>query len=141
MDFLPVERVLQISSPSGAWHAAVARAPGGLATRRAGHRAMTVVPAHSLELVDAGGGAQRGARRAAIEARESPDKPLDVLVQHLVTVALGGSFRAEDLLAEVRTTVGLPRPGATRSGNGAWTSCGGAGARCPPIPTITAPPR
>jgi len=24
-----------------------------------------------------------------VESRESPDKPLDVLVQHLVTVALG----------------------------------------------------
>jgi ATP-dependent Lhr-like helicase len=32
-----------------------------------------------------------------------PNKPFDVLVQHLVTVALGGGFRSEELLAEVRT--------------------------------------
>ena len=32
-----------------------------------------------------------------------PNKPLDVLVQHLVTVALGGGFRRRKLLDEVRT--------------------------------------
>jgi ATP-dependent Lhr-like helicase len=32
-----------------------------------------------------------------------PDKPLDVLVQHLVTIALGGGFRPDELLAEVRS--------------------------------------
>ncbi|MCW5633244.1 MAG: hypothetical protein KIT17_07890 [Rubrivivax sp.] len=30
-----------------------------------------------------------------VESRSSPDKPLDVLVQHLVTVALGGGFAAD----------------------------------------------
>ena len=39
-----------------------------------------------------------------IEARDTPRQPLDVLVQHLVTVALGGGFVPEALLAEVRTT-------------------------------------
>ena len=38
-----------------------------------------------------------------MEQRESPDKPLDVLVQHLVTIALGGGFRAGELFDEVRT--------------------------------------
>jgi ATP-dependent helicase Lhr and Lhr-like helicase len=32
------------------------------------------------------------------------ERPLDVLAQHLVTCALGGGFRAEAMLAEVRTT-------------------------------------
>ena len=40
-----------------------------------------------------------------IESRRSPSAPLDVLAQHCVTVALGGGFRAEALLAEVRDTV------------------------------------
>ncbi|WP_368855633.1 hypothetical protein, partial [Klebsiella pneumoniae] len=37
-----------------------------------------------------------------VEARTSPHKPLDVLVQHLVTVALGGGFVPDALLQEVR---------------------------------------
>ncbi|RZJ07611.1 MAG: DNA ligase-associated DEXH box helicase, partial [Haliea sp.] len=51
-------------------------------------------------------GPRAAARRAALEGRverrQSPDKPLDVLVQHLVTIALGGGFRAQELLQEVR---------------------------------------
>jgi ATP-dependent Lhr-like helicase len=39
-----------------------------------------------------------------VEARTSPHKPLDVLVQHLVTVALGGGFIADELYAEVSGT-------------------------------------
>jgi ATP-dependent Lhr-like helicase len=37
-----------------------------------------------------------------IEARSAPHRPLDVLVQHLVSMALGGGFRPEALLEEVR---------------------------------------
>ena len=39
----------------------------------------------------------------SIEGRLVPNKPFDVLVQHLVTVALGGGFTPEAMLAEVRT--------------------------------------
>src|SRR5262249_47740100 len=39
-----------------------------------------------------------------IEKRATPDKPLDVLVQHLVTIALGGGFTADALFDEVRGT-------------------------------------
>ncbi|MBN8511334.1 MAG: DNA ligase-associated DEXH box helicase, partial [Burkholderiales bacterium] len=38
-----------------------------------------------------------------VEARVPPEAPLDVLVQHLVSVALGGGFDADELLAEVRS--------------------------------------
>ena len=41
-----------------------------------------------------------------VEARATSGKPLDVLVQHLVTVALGGGFVADDLFAGVRATHG-----------------------------------
>ncbi len=41
-----------------------------------------------------------GERR--IEARSAPHRPLDVLVQHLVSMALGGGFRPDELFAEVR---------------------------------------
>lgn len=101
VDFLPVERVLQIGSPKGVARLLQRAGRSGHAPGRASR--VTVVPTHSLELVEAVA-ARNAVRAGRIEARESPDKPLDVLVQHLVTVALGGGFRAEDLLAEVRTT-------------------------------------
>ena len=48
--------------------------------------------------------AREAAHAGRIEDRASPDKPLDVLVQHLVTIALGGGFRAGALYDEVRTS-------------------------------------
>ena len=60
------------------------------------------MPTHSLELLEAAG-AIEAVRERHIEPRLPPEKPLDVLVQHLVTVARGGGFRSEELLAEVRT--------------------------------------
>ncbi|KAB2873773.1 MAG: DNA ligase-associated DEXH box helicase, partial [Burkholderiaceae bacterium] len=38
-----------------------------------------------------------------VEPRFAPDKPLDVLVQHLVSIALGGGFVADGLFDEVRS--------------------------------------
>jgi ATP-dependent Lhr-like helicase len=61
------------------------------------------VPTHSIEIVE--GAAARAAIAAGhIEARTSPQQPLDVLVQHLVTVALGGGFVPDALYEEVRGT-------------------------------------
>ena len=101
VDFLPVERVLQIGSPKGVARLLQRAGRSGHAPRRASR--VTLVPTHSIELVE--GAAARAAVAAGhIEARHSPPQPLDVLVQHLVTVALGGGFVADDLYDEVRRT-------------------------------------
>jgi len=101
VDFAPVEQVLQIGSPKGV---------GRLLQRagRSGHRPgaisrVTVVPAQALELVEAAAARDAAAVRA-IEARVPLKAPLDALVQHLVTCALGGGFRPDELLAELRGT-------------------------------------
>ncbi|CAG9180348.1 ligase-associated DNA damage response DEXH box helicase [Cupriavidus pampae] len=101
VDFLPVERVLQVGSPKGVARLLQRAGRSGHAPGRTSR--VTVVPTHSLELVESLAARHAVAARR-IEARESPDQPLDVLVQHLVTVALGGGFRADELLREVRTT-------------------------------------
>ena len=101
VDFLPVERVLLIGSAKG-----VARLlqRGGRSGHAPGRQSrITLVPTNTLELVEAAA-ARRAARAGRIEKRAAPEKPLDVLVQHLVTVALGGGFRADELFAELRTT-------------------------------------
>ena len=101
VDFLPVERVLQIGSPKGVARLLQRAGRSGHAPGRPSR--ITLVPTHSIEMVE--GAAARGAIAAGhIEARTSPEQPLDVLVQHLVTVALGGGFQADDLYEEVRST-------------------------------------
>ncbi len=99
VDFLPVERVLQIGSPKGIARLLQRAGRSGHAPGRPSR--VTIVPTNTLELVEAAA-ARRAAKAGRIEQRASPDKPLDVLVQHLVTVALGGGFEPESLYAEVR---------------------------------------
>ncbi|RTL20389.1 MAG: ligase-associated DNA damage response DEXH box helicase [Burkholderiales bacterium] len=100
VDFLPVEQVLQIGSAKGVARLLQRAGRSGHAPGRRSR--ITLVPTHSLEIVEAS--ALRAAVQAGhIEPRRPPDAPLDVLVQHLVTVALGGGFRPDELLAEVRS--------------------------------------
>ena len=100
VDFLPVERVLQIGSAKGIARLLQRAGRSGHAPGRVSR--VTLVPTHSLEILEAAGARQAVAARD-VEPRDVPDKPLDVLVQHLVTIALGGGFRSDDLYAEVRT--------------------------------------
>jgi ATP-dependent helicase Lhr and Lhr-like helicase len=101
VDFSPVDRVVQVGS---------SKSVGRLVQRagRSGHRPgaesrITCAPTNVLELIDLA--AARDAVEAdEVESRRPVERPLDVLVQHLVTVAMGTGFRAEDLLAEVRRT-------------------------------------
>jgi ATP-dependent helicase Lhr and Lhr-like helicase len=101
VDFSPVERVLQIGSPKGV--ARLLQRAG-----RSGHRPgeasrITCVPTNALELLEVAA-VRDGMESGKIEARLPVERPLDVLAQHLVTVALGGGFVDEDLLAEVHST-------------------------------------
>ena len=92
VDFLPVERVLQIGSPKGVARLLQRAGRSGHAPGRASRA--TLVPTQLFELLEAAA-LRRAAEAGAIESRRSPHKPMDVLVQHLVTVALGGGFEAE----------------------------------------------
>jgi ATP-dependent Lhr-like helicase len=102
VDFAPVDRVFQIGSPKGI--ARLIQRAG-----RSGHRPgatcrVVCVPTHALELVEIAA-ARQAVAELALEPRPSYPEPVDVLVQHLVTCALGGGFTPEALLAELRTTV------------------------------------
>ncbi|MDM7949825.1 MAG: ligase-associated DNA damage response DEXH box helicase [Hydrogenophaga sp.] len=101
VDFLPVERVLQIGSPKGIARLLQRAGRSGHAPGRPSR--VSIVPTHSLELVE-GAAARAAVLVGQIEARDTPKQPLDVLVQHLVTVALGGGFTPDALLAEIRST-------------------------------------
>jgi ATP-dependent Lhr-like helicase len=101
VDFLPVERVLQLGSPKGVARLLQRAGRSGHSPGRLSR--VTCVPTHAFELIEAAA-ARRAAAAGTIEARRPPRKPLDVLVQHLVTVALGGGFAPDALLAELRST-------------------------------------
>jgi ATP-dependent helicase Lhr and Lhr-like helicase len=101
VDFSPVDRVLQVGSPKGI--ARLLQRAG-----RSGHRPgatsrVTCVPTNALELVEVAA-ARDGIVTGAIEARLPVRRPLDVLAQHVVTVALGGGFVPEELEREVKST-------------------------------------
>ena len=116
VDFTPVDRVLQVGSP---------KSVGRLIQRagRSGHQPgavsrLTCVPTNALELVDVA--AARAALAAgAIEERRPVERPLDLLAQHAVTVALGGGFRSEELLPRGADHLGLPRSPRRRVALGA----------------------
>ena len=98
VDFLPVERVLQIGSAKGVARLMQRAGRSGHAPGRVSR--VTLVPTHSLELIEAAA-AQDAVAQRRIEPRASPHKPLDVLVQHLVSMALGGGFLPDELYEEV----------------------------------------
>jgi ATP-dependent Lhr-like helicase len=101
VDFAPVDCVVQVGSPKGV--ARLLQRAG-----RSGHQPgqpsrVVCVPTHALELLEVAA-VRNAAAAGQIEGRTPLTTPLDVLAQHLVTVALGGGFVADELLAEVRST-------------------------------------
>jgi ATP-dependent Lhr-like helicase len=101
VDFSPVDRVVQIGSAKGV--ARLLQRAG-----RSGHQPdavsrITCVPTHALELVEIAA-CRDAIEKSSIESRQSPAKPLDLLSQHAITLALGGGFDQAKLYQEVITT-------------------------------------
>lgn len=101
VDFAPVDRVLQVGSPKAVARLLQRAGRSGHAPGRESR--VTCVPTHAWELVEVSA-ARDAMERGEVESRPPVERPLDVLAQHLVTCALGGGFRADELLREVRTT-------------------------------------
>lgn len=100
VDFTPVERVLQIGSARGVARLLQRAGRSGHSPGRVAR--VTLVPTNTLELLEAAG-ARKAVAAGQVEQRAVPNAPLDVLVQHMVTIALGGGFRSDDLFEEVRS--------------------------------------
>jgi len=101
VDFRPVETIIQVGSPKG-----VARFMQRAG--RSGHQPgatskIYFVPTHSLELVEAA--ALRSAiEEELIEERFPYLRSFDVLVQYLVSLAVGDGFYPEEIFPEIRST-------------------------------------
>ena len=101
VDFWPVDQVIQIGSPKS-----VARAMQRAG--RSGHQPgassrLVCVPTQALELMEFSA-ARHAIQVRNLESRDAIKLALDVLAQHVVTLAAGDGFNGAQLLAEIRTT-------------------------------------
>ena len=106
VDFRPVETVIQVGSPKGI--SRFLQRAG-----RSGHQPgatskIFFLPTHSLELLEAAA-IQEAIRQQVVESRKPLENCFDVLVQYLVTLAVGEGFREDDLYQEVTATYAFRR--------------------------------
>ncbi len=101
VDFKPVDSVIQVGSSKG-----VARfmQRGG----RSGHSPFDTstiyfLPTHSLELIEAAA-LKQAVKDQVIEQKEPLALCFDVLVQYLITLAVGPGFYPNELLREIKNT-------------------------------------
>jgi len=101
VDFSPVDTVVQIGSPKGI--ARFLQRAG-----RSGHQPGAVstiyfVPTHALEIIE--GAALKTAKdRGYVESRITILKPVDVLSQYLVTLAVSEGFDPDQIWHEIKST-------------------------------------
>jgi len=101
VDFSPVEQVVQIGGPKGV--ARLLQRAG-----RSGHQPgvasrIVCVPTHALELAEFAA-ARAAVEQRRIEARKPLINCLDVLAQHVVTLALTGTMTADAIRAEIASS-------------------------------------
>lgn len=101
VDFRPVDCVIQIGSPKGV--ARFLQRAG-----RSGHRPhetshIYYVPTNSLEIIE-GDSLKYAVKQQIIEQRLPYIRSFDVLIQYLMTLAVGDGFIADEIFEEVRGT-------------------------------------
>ncbi len=102
IDFQPVEQVVQIGSPKNI--ARLLQRAGRSAHTPGGTSDVIFMPTNALELLELSA-LRRGLQNNIIEHRKSPEKPLDVLLQHLTTLACGPGLKSTETLEAIRKTV------------------------------------
>ena len=100
VDFQPVERVVQIGSPKNL--ARLLQRAGRSAHLPGGTSQVLFMPTNALELLEVSA-VRRGLSEGLVEQRKPPQAPLDVLLQHLTSLACGPGFEPEATLAAVRS--------------------------------------
>ena len=114
VDFKPVDTVIQIGSAKGV--ARFLQRAG-----RSGHSPFETskiyfVPTHSLELIEVAA-LKEAVKQKIIEPRVPMVLTFDVLVQYLITLAVGEGFKAEETFEQIKNTYAFQEITA-----GEWTS-------------------
>ena len=101
VDFWPVDQVIQIGSPKSI--ARTIQRAGRSGHRPGAESRIVCVPTQAIEVVEFSA-ARHAIAEKQIEPREPITMALDVLAQHLVTIAAGGGFDESEMLREIRST-------------------------------------
>ena len=101
VDFQPVERVVQIGSPKNL--ARLLQRAGRSAHLPGGTSQVLFMPTNALELLELSA-VRRGLENGLAEERRPPRAPVDVLLQHLTTLACGPGFDPQQTLEAIRCT-------------------------------------
>ena len=101
VDFQPVEQVVQIGSPKNL--ARLLQRAGRSAHIPGGTSKVLFMPTNALELLELSA-VRRGLEQGLVEQRKPPTAPLDVLLQHLTSLACGPGFNPEQTLHSVRSS-------------------------------------
>ncbi|MBC7419186.1 MAG: ligase-associated DNA damage response DEXH box helicase [Bdellovibrio sp.] len=101
VDFQPVERVVQIGSPKMV--ARLLQRAGRSAHRPGGKSRLLFVPTNSWEIVELEA-VKKSLASGQIESRRPIKKPIDVLIQHMTTLACGPGFRMDELWMSLQNT-------------------------------------
>ncbi|QEY33372.1 ligase-associated DNA damage response DEXH box helicase [Synechococcus sp. RSCCF101] len=99
VDFQPVQQVVQIGSPKNL--ARLLQRAGRSAHTPGGTSQVLFMPTNALELLEVSA-VRRGLAEGLVEERRPPQAPLDVLLQHLTSLACGPGFEPGPALAAVR---------------------------------------
>jgi ATP-dependent Lhr-like helicase len=102
VDFRPVETIIQIGGPKGV--ARFLQRAG-----RSGHQPGAVskiyfLPTHALELMEAAA-LRKAFKDNIVESRIPYIRSFDVLIQYLVTLAVGEGFKPDQIFEEIKTTL------------------------------------
>lgn len=101
VDFRPVETVIQVGGPKGVARFLQRAGRSGHQPGATSH--IYFVPTHSLELIEAAA-LREAIKEDVIEAQPPIHKPLDVLVQFLITLAVGDGFYPDEVWETVKST-------------------------------------
>ncbi|MFL2498134.1 MAG: ligase-associated DNA damage response DEXH box helicase [Parasynechococcus sp.] len=100
VDFQPVEQVVQIGSPKNL--ARLLQRAGRSAHLPGGTSQVLFMPTNALELLELSA-VRRGLEDGLVEQRKPPIAPMDVLLQHLTSLACGPGFDPDRTLESIRS--------------------------------------
>ncbi len=101
VDFAPVETIIQIGGPKGI---AKFLQRAGRSNHRPGEPSVIYfLPTHALELVEASA-LKRAVKEDVVEDRIPYLLSFDVLIQYLVTLAVGNGFFPKEIFPEIKST-------------------------------------
>lgn len=101
VDFRPVDTIIQVGSPKGI--ARFLQRAGRSGHQPGGVSQIYFLPTHALEMLE-GAALREAISENRMESRMPPVRCFDVLVQYMITRALGVGFKPDEVFEEIKKT-------------------------------------